>query len=176
MRLFIAIGFDEIKENISGIQSKIDNSSAKLSLPSDFHLTLKFLGKVEENKIGLIKQKLSSIKFAPFQLTISDMGVFPNENFIRVIWLGVKPEEHVKELQNKIEDSLKEFNFKKDFEFHPHITLARIKFVKDKLSLIKNLQGIKIGQKTINVNDFRLVKSTLTPEGPVYEDLETFSL
>lgn len=176
MRLFIAIDFKEIKDNLIGIQSKIDDSSSELNQVSAFHLTLKFLGEVEDDKVSLIKQKLSSIKFNPFTLTARNIGVFPTENFIKVIWIGVKPEEQVKELQSRIESALKEFNFKKDFEFHPHITLARVKFVRDKIRLNKNLKEIKIEPKTITVNDFRLVKSTLTPEGPVYGDIGIFRL
>ncbi|MBU0627728.1 MAG: RNA 2',3'-cyclic phosphodiesterase [Nanoarchaeota archaeon] len=174
MRLFIAIDFDEIKANLSEIQSKIDTSLAKLNPSSAFHLTLKFLGEIGDDKVDLIKQKLSSVKFNQFQLTTSSIGVFPYEEFIKVIWLGVKPDEQVKELQNNIENELKEFNFKKDFDFHPHITLARVKFVKDKSGLNKNLKDIKIEPKTITVDNFRLVKSTLTQEGPVYEDVEIF--
>ena len=174
MKLFIAVDFNVIKDTLLGIQSKIDASLVKLNPAPAFHLTLKFLGGVEDDKVSPIKQKLSSIRFSPFPLTISNMGVFPDENFIKVIWVGVKPEGQVKELQKNIESELKEFNFKKDFNFHPHITLARVKFVKDKLSLIKNLQSIEVEPKTIPVDDFRLVKSTLTLKGPVYKDVEIF--
>ncbi|GAI74591.1 unnamed protein product, partial [marine sediment metagenome] len=74
-----------------------------------------------------------------------------------------------------IENTLKEFNFKKDFKFHAHITLARVKYVDDKEKFIKNIKDLKVEEKTIEIKDFRLVKSTLTPKGPVYEDLETYS-
>lgn len=175
MRLFIAIDFNELKDYFIGLQNKIDKSLAKLKEVSTFHLTLKFLGEVPNDKVNLIEEKLREIKFNPFFLTLNKIGVFPNENYIRVIWVDVKPTENVIELQKKIEDFLKEFNFKKDFEFHPHLTLARIKFVKDKEKFVKNLRDIKVDKKTVEVKDFRLVKSTLTPEGPVYENIAVFS-
>ena len=55
-------------------------------------------------------------------------------------------------LKQDIESELREFNFKKDFEFHPHITLVRVKFVKDKKSLIKSLNSIKIEEKSMDIS------------------------
>jgi len=175
MRLFIAIDFNELKDYFIELENKIDKSLAKLKEISTFHLTLKFLGEINDDKVELIKEKLKEIKFYSFSLSLDKIGVFPSENYIRVIWVGVTPTNQVIELQQKVEDSLKEFNFKKDFKFHPHVTLARVKFVKDKEKFIKNLRDIKVGDKGVEVRDFRLVKSTLKPEGPVYEDVAVFS-
>ena len=175
MRLFIAIDFNELKDYFIELQSNIDGSLAKLKKVSTFHLTLKFLGKVADDKAKEVKDKLKEIKFTPFSLSLDKIGVFPSENYMRVIWIGVKPTEKVIELQKKIETSLKEFNFKKDFKFHPHITLARVKAVNDKEKFVKNLKDIKVEGEEIEVKDFRLVKSTLTPKGPVYEDIDVFS-
>lgn len=173
MRLFIAIDFNGLKEDFTKLQDKIDKPLAKLKETSAFHLTLKFLGEVEDDKIDLVKERLKEVKFNPFSLTLDKIGVFPDENYIKVVWVGVTGDV-VKELQRNVEDSLKEFGFKKDFEFHPHITLARVKFVKDKEGFVKCLKEIKVEEKTIEVKDFRLVKSTLTSEGPVYEDLGVY--
>jgi len=175
MRLFIAIDFNELNEDFKALQNNIDKDLAKLKEVSTFHLTLKFLGEVPEEKVGVLKERLNEVKFKSFSLSLDKIGVFPSESYIKVIWVGITPQDQVIELQKKIEDSLKDFNFKKDFEFHPHITLARVKFVKDKENFLKNLKDIKVEEKTIEVKDFRLVKSTLTSEGPVYEDLEIYS-
>ena len=79
------------------------------------------------------------------------------------------------QLQKEIESSLEEFNLKKDFEFQPHITLARVKTIDDKEKFIKNIKEIEVEQKTIEIKDFRLIKSNLTQKGPVYEDIAVFS-
>ncbi len=175
MRLFIAIDFNELKDYFCGLQGKVDKSLAKLKEVSAFHLTLKFLGEVPDDKVDLIKERLRGIKFKPFSLSLDKIGVFPNENYIRVVWVGVEPKEEVVELQSKTEDSLEEFGFKKDFKFHPHITLARVRFVSDKGKFVRNLKDIKVDDNKVEVKDFRLVKSVLKPEGPVYEDIEIFN-
>jgi len=174
MRLFVALDFDELKDYFIGLQKQLPKD-AKLTLTKTYHLTLKFLGEIPENSIEKIKEQLKKVEFENFEINLDNIGVFPNENYIRVVWGGISPKEQVIELQKNIEDSLKEFNFKKDFQFHPHITLARVKFVKDKTNFVDSLKKIKIDKnKKIMVKNFKLIKSALTPEGPVYEDLEIF--
>jgi len=173
MRLFIAIDLEELKDELDIVKDEIDDSLGKINKVSTYHLTLKFLGDVEE--VDSVKEKLNEIEFEKFSLTLDKVGVFPNENYIKVIWVGVKPWDKVKELQSKVEDVLKEFNFKKDFEFHPHITLARVRFLKNKSKFVDGLYKISIDEKELVVKDFRLVKSTLTPDGPVYEDVVCFN-
>lgn len=176
MRLFIALDFNELRMDLNDVQSSIDKSLANLKEVSTFHLTLKFLGDVPENKVDLIKDKLREIKIGAFPLSLDKIGVFPTESYIKVVWVGVTPPDKARELYDEVENALKEFNFKKENKFHPHLTLARVKFVKDKKQFPKNLKEIVVEQKTIEIKDFRLVKSTLTTEGPLYEDLEIFQL
>jgi len=174
MRLFIAVDFDELKDYFIELREQLPKD-VKLTLQKAFHLTLKFLGEVQEDNAGNIAEQLKKIKFDKIEISLDDIGVFPNEKFIRVVWVGINPKGPVVQLQKNIENSLEEFNFKKDFEFHPHITLARVKFVENKTDFINSLKNIKIDKnKKIKVRNFKLIKSTLTPEGPVYEDLEVF--
>jgi 2'-5' RNA ligase len=175
MRLFIAIDFKEIEDCLIKLQNNIDSSTAQLKKVSAFHLTLKFLGKVSEDKANIIKEKLKEVKFSPFSLTLDKIVVFPNENFIRVIWVSIKQSDGVIQLQKEIESALEEFKLKKDFKFQPHITLARVKAIEDKEKFIKNIKEIEVEEKTIEIKDFKLIKSTLTQKGPVYEDVVVFS-
>lgn len=175
MRLFVAIDFNELREELAKAEENIPEDMAKLNKVGTFHLTLKFLGDVHDDDVSKIKAKLKKIEFNPFSLTLDKVGFFPNENFVRVVWVGVKPIKEVVELQKKIEDALLEFKFKRDFEFYPHITIARVKFVKDKENFVGALKGIIVKEKKIDVKDFRLVKSVLSPDGPVYEDIASFS-
>lgn len=173
MRLFIAINFNELRDYFAELQKQLPNN-ARLSLVRSFHLTLKFLGEVQPNKVDEIVGILKTIKFEPFSVFTDSIGIFPTENYIRVVWVGLKPEEKILELQKDIDESLKKF-FKKERDFKAHITLARVKFPEDKKSFVEEVKKIKVNCKKIEVKDFRLVKSTLTAKSPIYEDLEVFN-
>ncbi len=78
-------------------------------------------------------------------------------------------------MQKDIERALEEFHFRKDFEFKAHLTLARVKFISEQEKFMEGLKKIKIKPKEIEVKKFKLIKSTLTRKGSVYEDLSVFS-
>lgn len=174
MRLFIAIDFNELKDYFVNLQDLLPRN-AKLSLTKTFHITLKFLGEVQPDKADKTINILKNIKSEPFSAFTDSIGIFPTENYIRVVWVGLKPEDRILELQNRIDESLKSL-FKKEKDFKAHITLARVKYPEDKKSFLQQLKNIKVENKKILIKDFRLIKSTLTPKGPVYEDLEVFEL
>jgi len=171
MRLFVALNFNELKDYFSELQKQIPNQDAKLTFPKDFHLTLKFLGEIDEMKINEIKSLLSEIKFSPFETDVTSIGFF-SEDFLRTVWIKADSKQ-IYDLQKQIDEKLTSM-FKKDTRFEPHITLARVKFVKDKKGFIEQIKRLKTEKKTIKIGSFELIKSTLTPEGPVYEVLSIF--
>jgi len=177
MRAFIAIEIpEEVKKVLIEAQAQLDKDKAKLNLTKDFHLTLKFLGEIDENKVEEIKKRLSEIKFGCFETSLTDIGVFPSEDYIRVAWVGLEDSKgKIKKLQQEVDSKLETLGFKKDERFHPHVTLARVKFTKDKEGLLKNLKKIEFKKESFKVNEFKLKKSTLTPKGSVYEDFASFS-
>ena len=168
MRLFIAIDFNELKDYFLELQQKLPKN-AKLSLVKSFHLTLKFLGEVPPNKAEEAIAILKKIKFEKFDACLNSVGIFPTENYIRVVWVGLRPEEKILGLQKQIDDSLKGL-FRKEKDFKAHITLARVKFPEDKKQFVEEIKKIEVESKKIELKDFRLVKSTLSPKGPIYED------
>ncbi len=171
MRLFIAIDYEELKDYFNQLQDQIPKE--KLTLTKTYHLTLKFLGEIADKHLDVVKENLSEIKFKEFTLSTGDIGFFPSESYINVVWVGISPHEHISNLQKDIDLALSK-RFKLDKRFHPHITLARIKFLKDKDVFLDKIRQIKTEQHTITVNRFLLIKSTLTPEGPVYETIKEF--
>jgi len=143
MRLFIAFDIPEqVKTMLVSIQEKI-KSDAKIKWvkAENMHLTLKFLGEVAEDKVEDIKKRLGAVKFKPFDVEVSEIGVFPSESYIRVIWVGLKDDKSMQELVKNVRSALPEF--KDDYEFKAHLTIARIKFVKDKKTLVGELKKIK---------------------------------
>lgn len=173
MRLFISIDFNELKDYFFELQ-KLLPTNAKLSLTKSFHITLKFLGEVQPDKVEKIIGKLRTIRFEPCTVFLDNVGIFPTENYIRVVWVGIKPEDKILELQKRIDEMLKPL-FKKEKDFKAHITLARVKYPEDKKQFLEQLKNVKAENKKIEIKDFRLVKSALTPKGPIYEDLAVFN-
>jgi len=168
MRLFIAIELPkEVVEELKRLQAELDLFG--LRFVKDFHLTLKFLGDVPEPKIDRIKEILAGIKFSSFEAELSETGVFPEPDYVKVIWAGIKADS-ILSLQKDIDIGLEKLGFGRDNHFKPHLTLARVNFIKDKAALARKLGSLTVNKLKFEVAEFRLIKSTLTPKGPVYED------
>jgi len=137
-------------------------------------MTLKFLGDIDEDKIVSIIDNLVKIKYDPFSLTTDVFGVFPSERNIKTLWLGIKDYTEVKKLQQQIEDALAS-QFEKDDRFHPHLTLSRVKHLnpEEKKEFVKQLKATP-EEKTVAIDTFYLIKSTLTPAGARYERVAEF--
>jgi 2'-5' RNA ligase len=174
MRLFVACSLpSEIKDYLLEIEQSIGNDYAKVKWidKPQMHLTLKFLG--ETSDVANIKTCLSEVKYQHFSVNLSNLGVFPNKNYIRVIWVGLKPEDKVIKLQKLVDKCLSDF--KNDYDFHPHITLGRVKYVTNKDDLIKKLD-ILIKDFSIQIDNFKLYQSELTRQGSIYKELGTYAL
>lgn len=171
MRLFIAIPLpEEVQTQLSLIQKKLPE--AKLNLVREFHLTLKFLGEVRETEVDKLKEALAKVKVEKFEAKLSRIGVF-DEKFIKVLWVGVESEEKITRLQQEVEKALAGMVSKED-RFTSHVTLARVKYVKNKKEFLDKLAKIKPEKTSFTVKSFQLVKSTLTEEGSEYEVLGDF--
>lgn len=173
MRLFIAIELpEEVLKHFKFLQSKLKSDFVNQTFSGQQHLTLKFLGNLDsaDDVVELLKK----VSFDPFEVCLSKCGVFPDEDFVRVVWVGVEPEKPLVELQKKVEDALKPLDIRNDHSFSPHITLSRVKFVKDKVEFNKIVQSLKPEPVKFSVNSFKLIKSDLTPQGPIYTVLASF--
>ncbi len=176
MRCFIAIDLPrEIVREIERIQKELDKKKVfvgKFVELENLHLTLKFLGEIDEEKIEEVKKELKKIKFSSFDLGLGSLGVF-SSNFIRIVWVKVLG-KGVYELQRLIDSSIEGLGFEKENRFMGHITLARVKSVKDRKLFLKRLNEISVSKKSFSVDRFYLIKSELKPFGPEYEILEEF--
>ena len=131
MRAFICIDLpenilDEIIEIQDGLR-KTNLINGKFTERQNIHLTLKFLGEVNEDKFNEVKEQLSKLKFSKFSLKLDKLGVF-SEKLIRIVWVSVAGNE-LFEIQKDIDFCLKNL-FPKEERFMGHITIARPKFVK----------------------------------------------
>lgn len=174
MRLFIALQLPAaVQAHLRALQGRIPSATARLVPAKSFHLTLKFLGEVAEDKVGRVKERLASVSFKPFEASLAGTGVFPNEQHVNVVWVSLAPEEPVRALQASIDDALATL-FAKDDRFKPHLTLCRVKSVQDKQAFLKAVARLAPEPLKFTVDAFELVQSTLTPDGPVYTTLASF--
>lgn len=177
IRCFIALGLSkEAKDEIEKIQKQIEKSDlleAKFTKRDLVHLTLKFLGEINETMVEKVREKLREINFDEFEVELGEVGVF-SKKFIKIIWIKLNGKE-IFELQKQIDDKLKNL-FEKEERFMSHITIARVKIVGDKKSLIDYIKSMKIKNIKFKIDKFFLRKSELFPGGPVYTDLGVYNL
>lgn len=172
MRLFIAIEVpEELKDYIKILQDKLKTGFVRATYPKEYHITLLFIGEVAESSLSEIRARLKEVKFNKLNLALTDIGTFPNINYIRVVWLGIKEEGKLSKLAEDISVALDK---KPDKRFHSHLTLARIKNIVDTGAFKEVIVNIKTEFKVFEADSFKLIKSTLEKEGPVYEVLEEF--
>ncbi|MEK6826381.1 MAG: RNA 2',3'-cyclic phosphodiesterase [Nanoarchaeota archaeon] len=178
MRCFIGIFLPkEMQGMLENIQKQIGREYAKTKwvLPEQIHITLKFLGEVDDKEIEIIKEALLGVHFRKFQISLDRIGWFPNDERINVIWVGFRPEKDVLNLHGEIEIKLGSL-FDKDERFAVHATLGRVKYVKNKEKFLKALKNTKGAWEDFFVESFSLVKSDLSKDGPEYSVLKTYDL
>lgn len=178
MRTFIAVELDKpVKESLSRIESELKETGAdvKWVSPENIHLTLKFLGEVKEEKIPEIIQALKGIARSvnSFRAEINTIGAFPNAKSPRVIWAGIEQgKENLSQLAGIAEDTLERLGFpKEERKFSAHITIGRVRSPKNRAALSQTMQQLKFDALSQAVKSIALLKSTLTPKGPIYEKL-----
>ena len=183
MRAFIAIELSkEIRENLKCLEDRLSDiiHGIKWIQPDNIHLTLKFLGNIEEVKIPAIKNILDDIAKdnGPFKLRISNLGTFPSPSKPRVIWVGIDSgEKECAKIASDIEDRLIALGVEKEARnFHPHLTLARIKFLHNKFSVTTALAAIDIRPEEMKVTKLTLFRSDLTSQGAIYQKLYSAQL
>ncbi len=159
-------------EKLKNIKGKI-----KLVEEQNLHITLLFLGEIEQNKIREIIDELKKIKDKRFSIKIKGLGFFPSYESPRVIWLGSESHQ-ITNLHNKIKDRLKIFVQKDEPKsFVSHITVARVKShtsPEETKKLLDENSQLEFGE--FEVKEFHLFESKLTPQGPIYKIIETFKL
>lgn len=182
LRAFLAIDIDEdLKAKIYKVIKEFKQIDANIKYVDleNLHLTLKFFGDIDTEGIDLLSSKISNVvnDFDSFKIKIKGCGAFPNTKRIKVIWLGLEDDEIVKKLHDELDKEFVKLGFDKDKKFSSHLTIGRMKSAKGKnkvKSTIEEFSDVEIGE--MSVDKIILKKSTLTPQGPIYEDLEIFEL
>ena len=176
MRLFLAIDLPEkAKDYLYNFQKNLKRDYVKVSwVPKkNLHLTLKFFGEVDEKKLEALKAELKNIKQDSFKVKLKGIGFFPDEKEPRVIWVGIQPEKDVVALQQKIDEALL-LSFPSDQKFQSHLTIGRIKGVKNPKEFAKAAKELKVEEIEFEISSFKLMQSTLAATEPSYRVIEEF--
>ncbi|MHB8173339.1 MAG: RNA 2',3'-cyclic phosphodiesterase, partial [Nitrospirota bacterium] len=179
IRTFIAIELPaEIKEAMAGVQAELRKSGADVGWvrPEGVHLTLKFLGDVEEVVVAGLGDALEdALKGeASFILQAKGVGTFPTPRAPRVIWLGVEGEvTRLSALAERVENVCAGLKFPAESRpFKAHLTLGRVKSPKGRDKLVKALEGFRdadLGE--FKADAVSVMKSELRPSGAVYTEM-----
>ena len=183
MRTFIAISIPKnIKDKIGIYEEPLKKQKVKISWvkPENIHITLKFLGEVEENKIPEIYEALKKCvsNKNPFEIEVIGTGGFPNLSRPRVIWVGLKKgSEELKILAKSIDNELEKLGFQKEKRgFSPHLTIGRVKSIYNIDKFVKKMNSIEFKGETFTAEEVSIMKSDLKPTGAVYTNLHTIKL
>ncbi len=178
IRSFVAIELGEpLREKVARLResSGLGLEPLRWVDAKNVHLTLKFLGDVEEDIVPGVLERLGEAcgDVAPFDMTLSGLGSFPPGRPPRVVWVGVAEEggaENVRRLASRIDKSLEPLGFERErAEARPHVTLARAKDGARRVSLERASATGVVG--SARVESVALKASRLTPSGPVYSTL-----
>jgi RNA 2',3'-cyclic 3'-phosphodiesterase len=173
VRTFVALELSgEIRERLKEAQQVLRGCSAHLTFvdPPLIHITVKFLGEVDVKKLVQVQDVLKKIVFHPFPVTVGNVTV-NNPKRPHTVWCAIDDGGNGEQVLGLIESALTPLGFtREDRKFTPHATVARVKSPDPSLfTALDHLKGLTYGK--CMVNGMKLKKSTLTPRGPVYEDL-----
>ncbi len=181
MRLFFAADIDDdIRENIADTINTLrkTGTDARFVKKESLHITLKFLGEVEDSSMDeIVSRGKESVQGAKqFDAVFKEMGFFGSPRFPKVIWIGVQDNGMMAEISKRLNEKL-DYIRKEERETKPHLTVARIKSPRNSeklLSLLKNFENYDFGK--MSVNEIKLKKSTLSRDGAEYEDVASIKL
>lgn len=189
IRTFVAIPLNhEIECHLDQLAQRLQGAIAVPAVrwvaPKNIHLTLKFLGDVDEARIEDIREALrrAITPASSFSLRVSGMGCFPNIRRPRIVWAGVQePSGALKLLADQVESELSRLGFaREEREFSPHLTLGRVRrdispnAMRKLGRTIENLHPLPIGEQLVDA--IHLFRSDLRPAGPVYTSLAELAL
>jgi RNA 2',3'-cyclic 3'-phosphodiesterase len=174
-RTFIAVKIEpgeKLKETIGEIRDALKNDSIKWVDTGNMHITLAFLGDTDEESVqrvsGMLQEKCAGTGNINF--TLARLGIFRNINDPRVIWAGMENSDKLVSLYNILKRGLEETGIKtEERDFNPHLTIGRIKAIKDKKKLESLLTDHKSADfQEVEISEIIFYESILGPAGPSY--------
>jgi 2'-5' RNA ligase len=187
MRVFVAVPLpSDIKDRITDLMMDLKNRLPAEAAPvawtkkENLHITLKFLGEVNDAQIPLLKGVLSAAAqhTASFDLQLAQLHTFSSDGPIRTLWLGVSPSSELQAIAEKVIAQCEANGFRREKRaFQAHVTLGRIKSVKGQAVIPSvTTPPATAVEKTFRVNKIVLMRSILSAAGSTYTPVHTAHL
>jgi RNA 2',3'-cyclic 3'-phosphodiesterase len=183
IRSFIAIELPgDVKKALTRLQGRFksgDSGQVKWVEPENLHLTLHFLGNIPTDAVSPIITALEQAAAGTrhFQLDVGGLGVFPDLRRVQTIWVGLAGDlDKLDKLYKDIGANLTPLGHKPETRpFSPHLTIGRVRdFARpeERAALARMIQSAPFNVKyRVDVTAVDLMKSQLTPRGPIYTKL-----
>ena len=188
IRTFIAVDLppsvlDALGLISSQLQDKLPGTPVRWVNFEKMHLTLKFMGDISKENIGMVEKilKTEASKRQVMEIGIGGIGAFPKMRHPRVVWIGVEAPTELFDLRRGIEDGLARLGYNYDkYEFTPHLTLGRISrkaSARDVRTVGNVLHDFQVGFIGVaRIEAVHLYRSDLSPDGAKYSRLYSAGL
>lgn len=179
-RLVIAISVsDEYKVRLNAMAATLGGrlrSRVRWTRPDNWHVTLHFLGQVEDEKVNPIRYALRQVEFPIFLMRAGGIGAVPNVCHPQVIWVDMKEGyEKCIALAEEVKNVMESFDVKRGKQCIPHLTLGRVKRLEcDDFQTA--FSQVSQDWPMVQIDKFSLWESELSPEGSIYTVVEDFPL
>ncbi|MEF8779230.1 MAG: RNA 2',3'-cyclic phosphodiesterase [Haloferacaceae archaeon] len=194
MRLFFAVDLPEsLAGDVEAVQDQLrDAEGLRFTDPEQAHLTLKFLGDTDPDRLGELRSAAreaisaaqvdpddgSGVPVEPFEAEVGGLGVFPSLDYIHVVWAGFRAGgAELTALHEALEAETTALGFEpEEHDFTPHVTLARMQNARDKELVQEVVRERDPTVGRFRVEEVRLKESTLSVDGSEYTTVESFPL
>ncbi len=180
IRLFVSLKIpDKVLDRVlEEVYNAAENPfNFKWETKEKIHLTLKFIGEVEEKLVEPISSELEFVKnFSSFKCSISRFGFFFRYHEPKILWSDLQSERSFTPIVDELNQRMEKFGIESEKrKFKAHLTLLRIKKeVTEKF--IQRIKSYKFKEINFTANKIALVQSQLSKEGARYKDLKTYEL
>jgi 2'-5' RNA ligase len=176
-RLFVALDLpDAIKDSLLPLMRGLGD--VRWIDPDQLHLTLRFIGEVDNGEANDIADALSLVQGYPFDLRLKGLGHFPPRGEPKVIWVGIERQPELKALKRRIDQALKQVGIDRDPQkYTPHVTLARLRQPPRQAGLATYLMRHALYQSSsFPISGFKLYSSWLDSAGADYQVEASYDL
>ena len=179
-RIFCAVELpDEVRarlqEHIVRLRKEVPDAAASWSRVENIHLTLKFFGNVEVDRIAKISAAATRTteQFSTFEIEVGKTGVFPRPSRAQVLWIGVNDlSGNLSALQKTFETECAAAGFEKeDSAYRPHLTIARLRKPESARRLAETHLNMNFEPIAVKLNDLIIFRSELSSKGSRYTAL-----